>query len=318
MPNAPLVAVVTPVYNGAKYLAETMACVQAQTYPNLVHVLRDNASTDPTPDIIRSFANGRHPLAVTRGDSTVPMAANWNAAIDQTPAEAGYFRVLCADDLMGPTAVEKMVAVAERDPAVGIVGCAIEREGQIEDPLWPRDTDIFEGHVAIERCFNGQGAILGPHLIWRRELLEERHPFFDMDIIENDTEAALWVLLKWKFGFVHEPLGFTRVHPDRFTATEYGHSHDNFASWLQIMTRVGPQAIPPYRFNPLLKRYRMYHLRKMLQWRFADRNQTAFEAHKRCMRELGYSVGLGDFAASMGDWAAKRLGLHPGWSGHPY
>jgi hypothetical protein len=117
---------------------------------------------------------------------------------------------------------------------------------------------------------------------------------------------------------VHEPLGLTRVHPDRFTATEYARTHDNFASWLQIMTRVGPQAIPPYRFNPLLKRYRMYHLRKMLQWRFADRNVSAFEAHKQCMRELGYSVGFGDFVASMGDWAGKRLGLNPGWSGHPY
>jgi len=316
--NAPLVAVVTPVYNGAKYLAETMACVQAQTYSNIVHVLRDNASTDATPDIIREYANGRHPLAVTRGDVTIPMAPNWNAAIDLVPREAAYFRVLCADDLMSPTAVEKMVAVAERDPKIGVVGCAIERDGAIEDPQWPKDTEIFEGHVAIERCFNGQGAILAPHMIWRRELLEERHPFFDNDIIENDTEVALWVLLKWKLGFVHEPLGFTRVHPDRFTATQYGQTHDNFASWLQIMTRIGPQAIPPSRFNPLLQRYRMYHLRKMLQWRLAEGNTAAFSAHAQIMRDLGYSVGAGDFAASMGDWMLKRLGVHPGWSGHPY
>ncbi len=36
----PLVAVVTPVYNGEKYLAETMECVQAQDYPELVHIVR--------------------------------------------------------------------------------------------------------------------------------------------------------------------------------------------------------------------------------------------------------------------------------------
>ena len=41
--RVPLVAIATPVYNGAEYLADTMACVQAQTYPNLVHCVLDNA-----------------------------------------------------------------------------------------------------------------------------------------------------------------------------------------------------------------------------------------------------------------------------------
>ena len=40
----PTVAVVTPVYNGAKFLREAMLSVQAQTYPNLVHFVLDNAS----------------------------------------------------------------------------------------------------------------------------------------------------------------------------------------------------------------------------------------------------------------------------------
>lgn len=318
MTNAPLVAVVTPVYNGAKYLAETMACVQAQTYPNIVHVVRDNASTDATPEIIRSFANGPKPIVTLRADRTVPMNYNWNATLDLIPPEAKYFRLLCADDTMQPTAVEKMLAVAERDPEVGIVGCMIERDGKLELPGWSADAEVFDGHFAIERCFKNEGAVMAPHLLWRRDLLDLRHPFFDNDVVEADTESALLVLLTRKFGFVREPLGFTRVHADRFTATEYGRTHDNFASWLQIMTRIGPKAIPPSRFNPLLHRYRMYHLRKMLIWRFVDGNRTAFDAHARCMRELGYSVGLGDFLASAGDWVTKRLGLHPGWSGHPY
>ncbi len=35
----PLVAIVTPVYNGNPWLVRTLASVQAQTYPNLVHVV---------------------------------------------------------------------------------------------------------------------------------------------------------------------------------------------------------------------------------------------------------------------------------------
>ena len=46
-----LVAVLTPVYNGARFLRETMECVQASDYTNMVHVILDNASTDATPEI---------------------------------------------------------------------------------------------------------------------------------------------------------------------------------------------------------------------------------------------------------------------------
>src|ERR1700731_169502 len=52
--DPPLVAITTPVYNGERYLGETMACVQAQTYPNLVHLVVDNASTDRSAEIIDS------------------------------------------------------------------------------------------------------------------------------------------------------------------------------------------------------------------------------------------------------------------------
>jgi glycosyltransferase involved in cell wall biosynthesis len=67
-----LAAICTPVYNGQKYLAETLECVQAQTYPNLVHVILDNASKDSTPEIIERFKGGRVPLLVSRNPETVP------------------------------------------------------------------------------------------------------------------------------------------------------------------------------------------------------------------------------------------------------
>ena len=63
--KTPLVAILTPVYNWASFLAETMACVQAQTYPNLVHIVLDNASTDATPEIINRYSGGRVPILTT-------------------------------------------------------------------------------------------------------------------------------------------------------------------------------------------------------------------------------------------------------------
>jgi glycosyltransferase involved in cell wall biosynthesis len=320
--SPPLIAVVTPVYNGdyggQGFLAEALESVQRQTYSNIVHVIRDNASTDSTPAIIDRFTNGPKPLLVSRAERTVPMADNWNAAVDLVPREAAYFSVFCADDIMLPTACEKMAALALSDPGIGIVGSRVERAGVAEDLHWPHGQCVFEGRLAIERILTGKSGILAPHLLWRRDALDDRHPFFPADIIENDTEAALFVLLRSKFGFIDEPLALGRVHASSYAGIHYADTHDDFASWLQILTLIGRQAIPPKRLNPFLFHFRMLHLRRMLEWRFRDRNRSAFDAHAKIMRDLGYSVGVTDFAVAMGEWLTKRMGLHPGHAGSPY
>src|SRR5262245_45766793 len=118
----PLVAVVTPVYNGGEYLEEAMDAVQAQTYPNLVHVVLDNASTDGTANVIARNKGRRIPIVTARNDELLPVCRNWNAALRLAPVEAKYLRILCADDSMGADCIQRMVAVAEMDNDILLVG----------------------------------------------------------------------------------------------------------------------------------------------------------------------------------------------------
>ena len=51
--DAPRIAFAVPVYNGARYLPEALAALQAQTETRWVAVVTDNASTDDTAAIVR-------------------------------------------------------------------------------------------------------------------------------------------------------------------------------------------------------------------------------------------------------------------------
>ena len=53
----PLITIITVVFNGEKYLEETIQSVINQTYPNVEYIIIDGGSTDGTLDIIKKYEN---------------------------------------------------------------------------------------------------------------------------------------------------------------------------------------------------------------------------------------------------------------------
>jgi glycosyltransferase involved in cell wall biosynthesis len=93
-----LVSVCIPVYNGERYIGDAIRSIIGQRYPNIEIIIQDNASTDTTGDIVRSFAQ-RHPqISVQRNAFNVGMAPNWNIAINR--AQGDFILLMSADDVM--------------------------------------------------------------------------------------------------------------------------------------------------------------------------------------------------------------------------
>jgi glycosyltransferase involved in cell wall biosynthesis len=314
----PLVAILTPVYNGAAYLAETMESVQQQTWPNLVHVLVDNASTDETAAIIDRYRNGRVPLLVFRNEATVPPMENWNLAIGKAPSEAKYIRLLCADDTYYPTSTEEMVKLAETDPEIGIVGCLHYCDGGVADFGWPKSQTVFDGEDALRKFLLAQGVLMPVQMMMRKSVVDRRQPLYQPPLRGGfDMEAMLHLLTMSKFGFVHENLGFTRVHEQAISTVQFGpatRSHTRDA--LRYLIAVGEKAFGAD-YGRQLMRFRRYYVRRILLWRVKGSSNSDLSLHFAALQSAGWKWGPALLADAIVDWVLYRLGLRQTWSGYP-
>lgn len=121
MPS-PRVSICIPVYNTARFIGDAVRSALDQTYQDLELVIVDNASTDSTPEILAAFDDPR--IRRFRNEQNIGAQGNFNRAVSFARGE--YLKVLCADDLLYPTCLERQVAVfdADADEAIAVVGCA--------------------------------------------------------------------------------------------------------------------------------------------------------------------------------------------------
>jgi len=110
----PKVTVVTPVYNGAKFLSEAIESVLAQTYSNWEYIIVDNSSSDDTLAIAERHAARDPRIKVHRATPHLPVIAHWNRAFRLIPADTVYGKELHADDILFPNCLAEMVAFMER------------------------------------------------------------------------------------------------------------------------------------------------------------------------------------------------------------
>ena len=113
-PRTPLVSVGIPVYNEAKFLDETLACLLAQDYPHIEFIISDNASTDETPDICKRVAANDSRVRVLRSEVNKGASANFVRCLDE--AKGKFFLWAGGHDLWSSNMISHCVDALESHP----------------------------------------------------------------------------------------------------------------------------------------------------------------------------------------------------------
>src|SRR5882672_9155325 len=117
------VSILTPVYNGAEYLADCIESVLAQDFGDFEYTVLNNCSTDVSLEIANSYARKDRRLQVRTNRTFVSAIENHNLAFSLVPPHHKYCKIVSADDWITPDCLGKMVALAEAQPTIGLVGC---------------------------------------------------------------------------------------------------------------------------------------------------------------------------------------------------
>lgn len=160
----PLVSVIIPCFNQGKFLAEAIASVQKQTYPDIEIVVIDDGSNDNTREVATSFANVQYLWQANAG-----LSAARNAGIARSKGE--YLVFLDADDILYPNAVETNLHWLRKESSWAFVSGAHDK---VDEWLYPLGNDDALPLVADPYQALLMGNYIGMHaaVMYRRMVFE--------------------------------------------------------------------------------------------------------------------------------------------------
>ena len=220
--ESPLVSVIIPNYNYARFLTKRIDSVLNQTYKNLEVIILDDKSTDDSRSVIESYRKDPRVTQIlfneTNSGSTFKQ---WQKGFEL--AQGTFIWIAEADDYAAPTLIEKLIEnmAEDADIKVGFVNSywvAPDRQFINSDYTISEGKHIYDGKQFV--C---------EHLLKENYIYNASMAIFRKDVIKNIGQEYLtfrscgdklfWrnAAIQGKVLYVCEPLNFFRIHESKVT-----------------------------------------------------------------------------------------------------
>ena len=223
--EVPAVSVCIPLYNAAPFFQETFESVLRQTFADWELVIVENCSTDGSRELAtRLVAQAGDPrIRLHLNEQHLDMAGNMNRALEL--ARASFVKLLCADDTIAPSCLERQAAALQENANAVMAGCSRNITAPDGRVVFTRSSfsqsGVYPGQSVIRRCFWAGTNLIGEPT----SVLLRRATLASMPLLDPDTrywiDFDLWtrLLMKGDLYFDIEPLAQFRIHGRAATRT---------------------------------------------------------------------------------------------------
>lgn len=229
----PLVSVITPSYNQAEYLENTIKSVLAQDYSNIEYLVVDGGSTDGSRDIIHKYQSE---MAWWVSEPDEGQASAINKGMAQAQGEIVAW--LNSDDLYLPGAVSQAVEAFQSNPETGLVyGNAVTIDGDgrpIKELIFPNwGLEDLIGFRII--C---QPAVFMLHKLYKQVAGLDMNYHFMLD-------HHLWIRIGYLAHIEHVPALWAAARHHEAAknvsqAADFGRETLEVFQWMQSQPELGP------------------------------------------------------------------------------
>jgi len=231
--DLPLVSIITPSFNQARYLEQTIKSVISQGYPNLEYIIIDGGSKDGSVDIIRKYAD-QLTYWISEPDNGQGEAINKGF----TRARGEIVSWLNSDDLYAPDAISQAVEVLTGNPELGMVygnAVTIDQYGRPLNDLEFHDWGL-EDLIIFEM-------ICQPAVFMRYDALEQAG-FLDTSY-DFLLDYHLWLRIAQlkKIRYIPKIMAFSRHHPmakNVCLAPKFGEEAFRILDWMYTQPNLEP------------------------------------------------------------------------------
>lgn len=214
MNSVPRLSIGLPVYNGERYLAESLDALLGQTFEDYELIISDNASTDGTEEICRTYAARDSRIRYFRQDTNIGACPNHNYTFHAARGE--LFKWTSYDDLYGRDLLRRCVEALDARPEVVLAHshqAIIDGAGRITHTVdYPLDTDVESAPARFRSLLFAVGGddfygVIRSEVLRRTPLNNSYH--------HSDRTLVAELALAGRFHQVPEVMFFRRDHPGR-------------------------------------------------------------------------------------------------------